>query len=521
MYNREEYIKKISSALGYLQSELDSLNSINLYDINIISEDFFAGLLNLIYKCQLQNANHEKKDAKAIDLFDKEKKITVQVTSENDSRKIQETIKKFIECKLYADYDRLVFLLLRKKKQYRKKFDTKGLFHFDKQRDIIDITDLTQAIRALDTETLRKVDEYCAVEINGNGQYNKKRNRIFCIIGIMPILMFALIFIIYIKLQYKPMAKVYVSHIYPYTYAGSYSSYEEFPTLCTEEIEADKAFAIISGIRNMGERVSSIEQQYCEILSIDPIEEADIELDAYIVDDTFYLYAFNNGWGNADAPVVKSMTLTGENQNIEIDEVFQRIDYVDNIDIKTAGAVFLGKYVINSEVLEQYFEEFNLQFLELNIQTEGTNYDTGFFAYLLKSENGFYLDYGGVGGQDYRISLFAVLDVDKKPSAVYFTGEDATPVVDDILLVETVLAPTKSCVVKCRNVFSANGKPQQTDVYTAKVTVPVFADGAIGCSGALTQELARMQCQDKMSIDRVLQNYFYQPESIKDYSIDD
>lgn len=104
---------------------------------------------------------------------------------------------------------------------------------------------------------------------------------------------------------------------------------------------------------------------------------------------------------------------------------------------------------------------------------------------------------------------------------VHFTGENATPVVEDILQVETVLAPTKSCVVKCRNVFSVNGKPQQTDVYTAKVTVPVFSDGTIGCSGSLTQELARIQNQDEMSINRVLQNYLYHPESIKDYSTDD
>ena len=178
----------------------------------------------------------------------------------------------------------------------------------------------------------------------------------------------------------------------------------------------------------------------------------------------------------------------------------------------------MAKYVIDSESLEHYFEEYNLQFLDLYIQAGGTDYDSGFIAYLVRSEDGFYLDYGGMGGPGYRISLFAVLDVDQNPSAVYFTGEDATPVVEDILQVESVLAPTKSCIVKCRNVFSVNGKRQQTDVYTAKVTVPAFADGAIGCSGALTQELARMQNQGEMSIDRVLQKYIYQPESIKDYS---
>ena len=514
MFKREEYIKNIAGGLARIQSELNLLNPINLYDIDIISEDFFTGLLNLVYGYELQNANHEKQNTTAIDLYDKKNRITVQVTHKNGSDKIQETIDKYIERRLYENYDRLVLFLLRDKKNYRIVFDTKELFHFDIKNDIIDISDLIREIGTLDTKTLRAVDAYCATEIGGYRQSNRKWNRILCIIGAA----FILIFVFLIRRQYTPVAKVYASNIYPYKYAGTYSSYKDFPSLYETEIETDKAFAILSSIRNLGEKVSSVEQQYCEILSMDPIEEADIRLDADIVDNTLYLFAFNNGWGNADAPVVRSTTLIGENLNIEAGEVFKSIDYVENTEIKTVGAVLMAKYVIDSESLEHYFEEYNLQFLDLYIQAGGTDYDSGFIAYLVRSEDGFYLDYGGMGGPGYRISLFAVLDVDQNPSAVYFTGEDATPVVEDILQVETVLAPTKSCIVKCRNVFSVNGKRQQTDVYTAKVTVPAFADGAIGCSGALTQELARMQNQGEMSIDRVLQKYIYQPESIKDYS---
>ena len=514
MFKREEYIKNIASGLARIQSELNLLNPINLYDIDIISEDFFTGLLNLVYGYELQNANHEKKNETAIDLYDKKNRIAVQVTYENGSDKIQETIDKYIECRLYDDYDRLVLFLLRDKKKYRVVFDTRELFRFDIKNDIIDISDLIRKIKTLDTKTLKAVDRYCATEIGGYEQSYKKWNQVLCIIATL----FTLIFIFFIRRQYTPVAKVYASNIYPYTDAGNYSSYEEFPTLYNTEIETDKAFAIMSSIRNLGEKVSSVEQQYCEILSMDPIEEADIRLDADIVDNTLYLFAFNNGWGNADAPVVSSTTLIGGNRNIEIGEAFKNIDYVENAEIKAAGAVLIAKYAINSELLEYYFEEFNLISLELSIQAEGENYDSGFWAFLSRREDGFHLEYGGMGGQGYRISLFAVLDVDQNPSAVYFTGENATPVIEDMLQIETVLAPTKSCIVKCRNVFSVNGKRQQTDVYTAKVKVPAFADGAIGYSGSLTQELARMQSQGEMSIERVLQKYLYQPESIKAYS---
>lgn len=393
MFKREEYIKNIAGGLARIQSELNLLNPVNLYDIDIISEDFFTGLLNLVYGYELQNANHENKNAEAIDLFDKKNRITVQVTHDNSSNKIQETIDKFVECRLYDNYERLVFFLLRDKKNYTKVFDAKELFHFDIQNDIMDISDLIRKIRTLDTKTLRAVDGYCANEIDDYRQCNNKWNRILCIIGTA----FILIFVFFIKRQYTPVAKVYASNIYPYTNAGNYSSYEEFPTLYKTEIEADKAFAIMSSIRNLGEKVSSVEQQYCEILSMDPIEEADVRLDADIVDNTLYLFAFNNGWGNTDAPVVSNTTLIRENINIEIGEVFKNIDYVENAEIKTAGAVLIAKYVFDSEALEHYFEDYNLDFWHLYIQAEGENYDSAFFAYLSRGKDGFDLDYGGGG----------------------------------------------------------------------------------------------------------------------------
>lgn len=518
MYKREEYIKNITSGLARIQSELNLLNPINLYDIDIISEDFFAGLLNLVYGFEFQNDNHEKKNAKAIDLSDKKNRITVQVTHDNDRDKIQKTIDKYIECRLYDDYDRLIFFLLRDKKNYTKEFDTKKLLNFDIRNDIIDVTDLIRKISSLDTEMLRAVDAYCAAEIGGYRQRNKKRNNILCGIGAA----FLLILIIFLRFKYTPVAKVYASDIYPYTNAGSYySSYEEFPKLYKNEIETNKAFAIMSSIRSYGEKVSSVEQIYCEILSLEPIGEADIRLDAVIIDDILYLFAFNNGWGNADTPIVKSAKLKGENINIEMVEFSKSIDYAESTEIKTAGAILIAKFVLDSEALQHYYEEYKLQILELYIRAEGNDYDCDFWAYLAWREKGFCLEYGGMGGSGYRVTLLAVLDVDRNPSVIHFTGENATPFIEDILQVETVLAPTKSCIVKCRNVFSVNGKFQQTDVYTAKVTVPVFTDAAIGLSGLLTQELAQLQNLDEVSIERTVQKYLYKAESIKDNSSDE
>lgn len=45
MYN-ELYLKNIVNYLAILVRQIELRNSINLYDINILAEDFYVGLLN-------------------------------------------------------------------------------------------------------------------------------------------------------------------------------------------------------------------------------------------------------------------------------------------------------------------------------------------------------------------------------------------------------------------------------------------------------------------------------------------
>ena len=92
MLKKELYLKLIVDGLSQLRSQVELLNTINLYDINIASEDFFAGLLNLIYGYHLSNLNDIEKNAPGIDLVDEKKQIMIQVTSDNSSSKIHHTI---------------------------------------------------------------------------------------------------------------------------------------------------------------------------------------------------------------------------------------------------------------------------------------------------------------------------------------------------------------------------------------------------------------------------------------------
>ena len=166
MLNRELYLRSIADSLALLGQQVAIRNAINLYDINIVAETFYADLLNLIEDLELKNVNTIEKNAPGIDLIDEKNKISIQVTSDNTSEKIKHSIEEFISDRSYEKYDRMIILILTGKKNYTTKFDSKGLFQFDKSTDIWDIKDLIKKVNALDTERLKKINDFLQHDLN-------------------------------------------------------------------------------------------------------------------------------------------------------------------------------------------------------------------------------------------------------------------------------------------------------------------------------------------------------------------
>lgn len=165
MISKEIYLKNIGEALALLSRQVEIFTCVNFYDTNIMAEDFYAQLLNKIYGYSLRNLNVYEKNAPAIDLADKSKRLSIQVTSDNDSEKIKKTIKKFIEHKQYLNYDKLIVLMLTKKKKYSTTFDTKDMFTFKKDEHIIDYTDLIKDLRSKDVEELCDISAFLEKEL--------------------------------------------------------------------------------------------------------------------------------------------------------------------------------------------------------------------------------------------------------------------------------------------------------------------------------------------------------------------
>lgn len=164
--SRKEYIDKCVELLVRLRYLIETYSGAGLYDINIISEDFFKHFLNLLYVYNLKNINiTEQTNFPAIDLGDKQQKVAIQITSTSDSTKVKKTIKKFIEKGLYKDYAKLIILIIAQKKQFTATFDTEEKFTFNSDDDIIFIDDLAKIIRDQAPDKLKEICDFLIKEI--------------------------------------------------------------------------------------------------------------------------------------------------------------------------------------------------------------------------------------------------------------------------------------------------------------------------------------------------------------------
>ena len=150
-------------------------NSVNLQDINVIAENFYRDFLNLLYGYNLQNANHGQQNVASIDLFDEEKRFVVQVTSDNSSTKVHDTINGFNERSLYENYDRLIMLVITTKLNFpRAKFGKIGDSLFSKENDIIDFTTILNDINDLKLEKLELIKDFIVKEVGLKAPFHKR-----------------------------------------------------------------------------------------------------------------------------------------------------------------------------------------------------------------------------------------------------------------------------------------------------------------------------------------------------------
>lgn len=160
---REILYKKIADHLALLVRRVEMRNASGFFDINFVSESFYADLLNLVYDYNLDNLNKTNKNTAAIDLGDKEKRIAVQVTSNTSRDKINETLSKYDKHKRYEEYDELIVFLLVKKPAYRGEFLHDRIEAFDIKDPYILSSYISNNIS--DIDKLIEIEHFLATEL--------------------------------------------------------------------------------------------------------------------------------------------------------------------------------------------------------------------------------------------------------------------------------------------------------------------------------------------------------------------
>lgn len=163
---RQYYLDKIFYHLSFLITNIELKNSLNLTDINIVSENFYRDFLNLLYSLNLRNINILVPNAAAIDLGDETKKIAFQVTSTGKKSKIENTVNLFIENKLFEKYEKLIILVIAKKTRIKTMIVIKEVFVFDSTKDVWDVAKLLRDINDKKLGELENIWSFIQKEVD-------------------------------------------------------------------------------------------------------------------------------------------------------------------------------------------------------------------------------------------------------------------------------------------------------------------------------------------------------------------
>lgn len=182
---RSYYFDYIEKKLNFLSLRIQQRGKINLLNLNIHSETFFAEMLNMILNLKLKNANVIKNNVEGIDLIDYENKVFAQVSSTNSKKKIENSLDKDIIAKC-KDY-RFIFIPIvgDSDKLKGKKFNNPYGIKFDPRNDIYDIKRILAIVLDMKIGDLQKVFTFIKEELGSEVDFVKFDTNLAAIINIL------------------------------------------------------------------------------------------------------------------------------------------------------------------------------------------------------------------------------------------------------------------------------------------------------------------------------------------------
>jgi hypothetical protein len=159
---RAKDIEIVIERFSYLRNIIEISVAQNLTSLNVISENFFRDLLNMVLGSNFENLNVDLGNAAAIDLGDIGQGMCIQVTSTPGKVKITKTVKKFVDHELHKKYSRLIVLIATKKTKFQSDTlsDPASIFEIDLKKDVWDWDDLVKFSNNLPQDELANLRKF-------------------------------------------------------------------------------------------------------------------------------------------------------------------------------------------------------------------------------------------------------------------------------------------------------------------------------------------------------------------------
>lgn len=143
------HIDTVCNGLTELATNVALRGMLNLTDLHVHSENFYVGLLKIVYGWDLRNANSDKQNVEGIDLVDDVSKVIVQVTGTCTKTKIDHSLSELKE--IYRGY-RFVFLPIVNSAKAQREYTYSAPYEirFDPKTDILDIRSILNELMKTD-----------------------------------------------------------------------------------------------------------------------------------------------------------------------------------------------------------------------------------------------------------------------------------------------------------------------------------------------------------------------------------
>lgn len=162
--NKSAMFDACESKLSWLCARVQLRGKLNILNLNVHCEDFYAGLLNRVYSLQLKNANAQAQNVEGFDLIDAGAQILIQVSATSSKQKVNSALGKDLS-KYKGHGFRFMSIAVDAAHLRKETYTNPHELAFDPANDIYDVASILNKIMYMDLKAQREIYHFIKDEL--------------------------------------------------------------------------------------------------------------------------------------------------------------------------------------------------------------------------------------------------------------------------------------------------------------------------------------------------------------------